>query len=199
MENTINIKSKFKIFLKLFLLCSLVSGLNYINSGTAYSQTNNNASSAGNPLLTNQLKADLSEIFINPPLSYKSRPLWFWNKPLSVEQTRKVLIDAKHAGYYGLGILPSYGMTPEFMTPEFLGHYKAAVIIADSLGMKLYLYDEFYFPSGMAGGMLVKQYPEAVSKRLDMELFEVKGTEIFEHKLPSGTFLGAVGMENNSL
>ena len=198
MKNEANNKPKFTI-VKLFLLCSLASGLNYFNSGTAFSQTNNNESSAGNPLLTNLLKADLREVFINPPLSYKSRPLWFWNKPLSMEQTRKVLIDAKHAGYYGLGILPSYGMTPEFMTPEFLGHYKAAVVIADSLGMKLYLYDEFYFPSGMAGGMLVKQYPEAVSKRLDMELFEVKGTEIFEHKLPSGTFLGAVGMENNSL
>jgi hypothetical protein len=64
--------------------------------------------------------------------------------------------------------------------------------------MKLYLYDEFYFPSGMAGGMLVKQYPEAVSKRLDMELFEVKGSEEFEFKIPKGTVLGAVGMENSS-
>jgi hypothetical protein len=184
MENTINMKPKFIIFLKLFLLCSLASGLNYFNSGTAFSQTNNNESSAGNPLLTNLLKADLREIFINPPLSYKSRPLWFWNKPLSVEQTRKVLIDAKRSGYYGLGIVPSYGMTPEFMTPEYLDQYKAAVEIAYSLGMKLYLYDEFYFPSGMAGGMLAKQYPEAVSKRLDMELFEVKGNEAFEHKSP---------------
>jgi hypothetical protein len=199
MENEVNNKSKFNVFLQLFLLCSLSSGMNYLNSGIAYSQTNNNASFPGNHDLINQSEADLRQVFINPPLNYKSRPLWFWNKPLSLEQTRKVLIDSKRAGYYGLGIVPSYGMTPEFMTPEYLGHYKAAVDIADSLGMKLYLYDEFYFPSGMAGGMLVKQYPEAVSKRLDMELFEVKGTEKFEHKLPSGAFLGAVGMENNSL
>jgi len=85
----------------------------------------------------NQLKRN----FINPPLSLKSRPLWFWNRPLSREQTLKVMKASKEAGYYGLGIVPSYGMTPEFMTPEYLAQYKMAVEIADSLGMKLYLYD----------------------------------------------------------
>jgi len=106
MGNTISNNPKFKTALKLFLLYFLASGFNFFNPVTAFSQTNNNESSAGNPLLTNLLKADLREVFINPPLSYKSRPLWFWNKPLSVEQTRKVLIDAKHSGYYGLGIVP---------------------------------------------------------------------------------------------
>ena len=142
------------------------------------------------------LIGQLKQNFINPPLSLKSRPLWFWNAPLSREQTLKVMKASKEAGYYGLGIVPSYGMTPEFMTPEFLAQYKAAVEIAASLGMKLYLYDEFYFPSGMAGGQLVKQFPEAVSKRLDMELFEVKGPGHFSHPVPPGTVMGAVGHGN---
>ncbi len=146
-----------------------------------------------------EVQGQLKEDFISPPLNLKSRPLWFWNAPLSREQTLKVMKASKEAGYYGLGILPSYGMTPEFMTPEYLAQYKAAVEIADSLGMKLYLYDEYYFPSGMAGGQLVKQFPEALSKRLDMELFEVNGTRPFNYPLPSGTFMGAVGMETSTL
>jgi len=146
-----------------------------------------------------QEKDRLRQDFINPPLSMKSRPLWFWNAPLSREQTLKVLVDSKKVGYYGLGILPSYGMTPDYMTPEYLDQYKMAVDIADSLGMKLYLYDEYYFPSGMAGGNLVKQFPEAVSKRLDMDLFEMKGSKAFTHDLPAGVFMGAVGMESKSL
>jgi len=56
------------------------------------------------------------------------------------------------------------------------------------------LYDEFYFPSGMAGGQLVKQYPGAVSKRIDMELLEIKGPRSLDHPLPAGAFMGAVGM-----
>jgi endo-alpha-N-acetylgalactosaminidase len=143
-------------------------------------------------------KDRLRQDFINPPLSMKSRPLWFWNAPLSREQTLKVLVDSKKVGYYGLGILPSYGMTPDYMTPEFLDQYKMAVEIADSLRMKLYLYDEYYFPSGMAGGLLVKQYPEAVSKRLDMELFDFKGPGSFKQPLPAGTFMGAVAMNASS-
>ncbi len=140
----------------------------------------------------------LSRDFANPPLSMKSRPLWFWNKPLSREQTLKVMKASKEAGYYGLGILPSYGMTPEYMTPEFLAQYKMAIEIADSLGMKMCLYDEFYFPSGSAGGNLVKKYPEALSKRLDMETNDVTGPKTFTHVLPAGVFMGAVGMEKES-
>jgi hypothetical protein len=128
----------------------------------------------------------------------KSRPLWFWNKPLSREQTLRVMKASKEAGYFGLGILPSYGMTPEYMTPEFLAQYKMAIEIADSLGMKMCLYDEFYFPSGMAGGNLVKKYPEALSKRLDMESKEVTGPKTFKQILPAGVNMGAVGMEKSS-
>jgi len=140
----------------------------------------------------------MEQNFVNPPLKLKSRPLWFWNAPLSIAQTRKVLQESKEAGYYGLGILPSYGMTPEYMTPEFLAQYKAAVEIADSLGMKICLYDEYYFPSGMAGGNLVKQYPGAVSKRLDMEITLVAGPVSIEQPMPAGIFLGAVAMEESS-
>lgn len=143
-------------------------------------------------------KDRLKQDFANPPLSMKSRPLWFWNKPLSREQTLRVMKASKEAGYYGLGILPSYGMTPEYMTPEFLAQYKMAIEIADSLGMKMCLYDEFYFPSGMAGGNLVKKYPEALSKRLDMESKEVTGPKTFKQILPAGVNMGAVGMEKSS-
>jgi hypothetical protein len=144
------------------------------------------------------LIGQLKQNFINPPLSLKSRPLWFWNAPLSRAQTLRIMKASKEAGYYGLGIVPSHGMTPDFMTPEYLAQYKAAVEIASDLGMKLCLYDEFYFPSGTAGGQLVKQFPEALSKRLDMELFEVKGPGHFSRPLPPGTVMGAVGMETSS-
>lgn len=141
----------------------------------------------------------LRQNFIDPPLSIKSRPLWFWNQPLSHGQTLKVMTESKEAGYAGLGIVPSYGMTPEYMTPGFLEQYHYALDVADSLGLKLYLYDEFYFPSGMAGGNLVKKYPEAVSKRLDMEEFLVKGNREVDHPLPAGLFLGAVCMDTVTL
>ena len=62
-----------------------------------------------------------------------------------------------------------------FMSPEYLRHYKHAVDTAARLGLKMCLYDEFWFPSGSAGGLLKEQYPEALSKRLDKVETSVTG------------------------
>ncbi|MCF7958849.1 MAG: discoidin domain-containing protein, partial [Phycisphaerae bacterium] len=132
-------------------------------------------------------------------LRYKSRPLWFWNAPLSKEQTRKVMTEAKEKGYYGFGILPSHGMSPEYMSDAFLEQYKYALEVAAEMGMKMCLYDEFYFPSGYAGGNLVKKYPEAVSKRLDKHDYSFKGPGVFNQKVTEENIMGIVAMETSSL
>lgn len=138
---------------------------------------------------------DLREDFVDPPLRWKSRPLWFWNGPLSRERTAQTLEDCKAAGYAGLGILPARGMTPAFMTPEFLDHYRFAVEKAAELGLKLCLYDEYWFPSGSAGGLLRKKYPEALGKRLDLAAVDVAGPRGVELAIPPGVLMGAAALE----
>jgi hypothetical protein len=138
---------------------------------------------------------DLRKDFSDPPLRWKSRPLWFWNGPLSRERTAQTLEGCKAAGYAGVGILPGRGMTPAFMTPEFLDHYRFAVEKAAELGLKLCLYDEYWFPSGSAGGLLRKKYPEALSKRLDMAAVDVTGPKAVEVTAPAGVFMGAAALE----
>ncbi|MCY3022247.1 MAG: hypothetical protein NTW87_24820 [Planctomycetota bacterium] len=78
---------------------------------------------------------NLRKDFRDPPFLLKSRPLWFWNGPLSRERTRETLAACKQRGYCGVGILPAQNMTPGFMTPEFLDQYQAAVEQAAGLGM----------------------------------------------------------------
>jgi len=101
--------------------------------------------------------------------------LWFWNGKLDAEKTQGMVAACKAAGYYGMGILPCNGMGVDFMSPEFLKQYKVAVDEAGRLGMKMCLYDEFWFPSGSAGGLLAKTSPEALGKRLDMLATDVAG------------------------
>ena len=138
--------------------------------------------------------ADLQSDFSDPPLAWKTRPLWFWNGPLEAGRTRAMLQACKERGYYGVGILPAHGMVPAFMTPAFLDHYQVAVDEAARLGMKLCLYDEYWFPSGSAGGLLAKRHPEALSKRLDMVSTNLAGPMDFVQAVPHGTFMGAVAM-----
>ena len=139
---------------------------------------------------TSALRSD----FADPPARYASRPLWFWNGPLSHARTREQLQGCKERGYYGVGILPAQNMKFDFMSPEFLAQYKFAADTAANLGMKLCLYDEFWFPSGSAGGLLAAKFPEALGKRLDMLATDVTGPKPFTQSVPAGTFMGAVAM-----
>jgi len=138
--------------------------------------------------------AELRRDFGDPPLRWKSRPLWFWNGKLEAEKTKAMVAACKAAGYYGMGILPCDGMGVDFMSPEFLKQYKVAMDEAGRLGMKMCLYDEFWFPSGSAGGLLAKKHPEALSKRLDMLATDVSGPKEFTQAVPEGTLMGAVAM-----
>ncbi len=138
--------------------------------------------------------ADLRDDFRDPPLSCKTRPLWFWNAPPSGEQTRAIMTAARDSGYYGFGILPTEKMGLEFMSPAFLDRYQEAVETAAELGLKMCLYDEFWFPSGGAGGLLAKQYPEALGQRLDMVTCDVTGPRPFTADVPAGTLMAAVAM-----
>lgn len=138
--------------------------------------------------------AELRKDFVNPPIQWASRPLWFWNGKLDADKTRSMVSACKEAGYYGMGILPTKNMGVEFMSAPFLDHYQAAVDQAATLGMKMCLYDEFWFPSGAAGGLLAKKHPEALSRRLDMMAMDVEGEKEVTVAVPQGTFMGAVAM-----
>lgn len=142
---------------------------------------------------------DLERRFANPPLEYATRPLWFWNGKLDTAQTDAIMAGCKRSGYYGFGILPAQHMSPGFMTAEFLNHYKHAVDKASELGLKMCLYDEYWFPSGSAGGQLAEVYPDALSKRLDMDAVDIDGPGKIARSIPAGELMAAVGMRLDSM
>ncbi len=141
----------------------------------------------------------LRETFITPPAHCGTRPLWFWNGPLSKAQTTEIMERSVGSGYAGFGILPGENMQPAFMTRKFLDEYAHAVQEAARLGLKLCLYDEYWFPSGSAGGEVAKHFPEALSKRLDMVASDVDGPTRFEQVLPAGDLMAAVAMHKQTL
>lgn len=141
---------------------------------------------------------DMEKDFRSPPLRYKTRPLWFWNGALNKADTHEMMERSKASGYCGFGILPALHMTPAFMTPAFLDRYKEAVDKAADLGLKMCLYDEYWFPSGYAGGLLARRFPEALSKRLDMLAVDVTGPQRLERTVPDGALMGVVAMHNKT-
>jgi len=140
----------------------------------------------------------LEKDFGSPPAKWKSRPLWFWNGPLDRDATTTIMEKSVASGYYGFGILPTKDMGVAFMSPEFLRHYKHAVDTASRLGLKMCLYDEFWFPSGSAGGLLKEHYPDALGKRLDKVETEVVGPTTVTLDVPAGDLMAAVAMHRET-
>ncbi|MCL2625181.1 MAG: hypothetical protein FWD31_16090, partial [Planctomycetaceae bacterium] len=133
--------------------------------------------------------------FIDPPQHYNSRPLWFWNEVPNREETIAQMKRSVESGYAGLAILPAFhDPSMKFMSPEFLEQYKVAADTAQELGLKLCLYDEFWFPSGSAGGLMKELWPEYLCQRLDMVEADTEDEADVSLDIPAGTLMGCVLM-----
>jgi arylsulfatase A-like enzyme len=133
--------------------------------------------------------------FREPSLRYKSRPLWFWNDPnpttAGIGEIMQKCRDA--CGYYGFGILPM--VAPEkYLGEEYFARYGDALRKAAALGMKMCLYDEYWFPSGSAGGQFQKRFPELTLKALAMRADDVQGPKTYRAAVPEGALMGVVAM-----
>lgn len=129
-----------------------------------------------------------------PGKEYFPRPLWFWNAYPSRELLADIMDNAeKKAAYGGFGILAYDACKTAYMGEEYLSAYEYVIEKAREKGLKMCLYDEWWFPSGGAGGLLKERFPEACAKRLDKAEFDADGrTEI---TLPEGKLMAAVAMD----
>lgn len=154
------------------------------------------------------LATDLKQEFVDPPLRYAPRPLWFWNnttvtKEGIVEQMR---LSRDRSGYGGFGILP-FGehFKPEYLSDAYFDLYKTALQQAKELGMTMCIYDEYGFPSGSAGAIngdgiprFANRYPDATIKRLDKHEWDIGGPNHFACEIPTGRLMSVVAMEMRS-
>lgn len=129
--------------------------------------------------------------------NFGTRPLWFWNALPTEKSITEVMENcAKKDGFAGFGILPYDACTLEYMGEEYLRLYGVVLREAKRLGLKICLYDEWWFPSGSAGGILKKKYPEACAKRLDMEEY-YSDDKMFSVALPAdGKIMATVAMKD---
>ena len=153
--------------------------------------------------------ADVKSEFVNPPLRFRSRPLWFWNNTaVTAEGIAEQLAGARdRSGYGGLAPLP-FGpkFTPKYLSDEYFARYGAAVDKARELGMFITLYDEYGFPSGSCGAMMgdgiprfKNKYPDATLRRLDKHEDTINGPANYAKHLPDGKLMSLVAMNTATL
>lgn len=135
--------------------------------------------------------------FLNPSIEFAPRPLWFWNDKPTKKLLSEIMAKSKEiSNYGGFGILPYDDCKLEYMSDEYLDYYGHVLEEAKKLNLKMCLYDEWWFPSGSAGGLLKKIYPEACAKRLDKIEYEVNGE--IDIKLPKEKIMSVVSMNTTT-
>ena len=132
--------------------------------------------------------------------NYATRPLWFWNDKPTPKRIRELMENCSEKdGYAGFGILPYKACKLEYLGEEYMELYSFVLSEAKRLNLKMCLYDEWWFPSGSAGGLLKEKHPEACAKRLDMEEFRSADNR-FSLTLPSdGLVMAVVGYSKKGI
>ena len=159
-------------------------------------------------IATQPCQADTKSDFVNPPLKFRSRPLWFWNNTAVTAAGIEAELQGNRdkSGYGGLAPLP-FGakFTPKYLSEDYFDLYGVAVNKARELGMFLTIYDEYGFPSGSAGANMgdgiprfKNKYPDATLMRLDKHEDAVTGPSNYSKPLPAGNLMSLVAMNTDT-
>ena len=105
--------------------------------------------------VTNRLDDSL---FKSPTAGYRGIPFWSWNCKVTKELIDWQLDCFVKMGFGGVDIHPRTGLDTEYLGDEYMRMVKYTVERCREKGLLCWLYDEDRFPSGVAGGLVTKDF-----------------------------------------
>ena len=123
--------------------------------------------------------------FRNPPLRYRMNPN-VHGFPLEEDKQNALLDNYLLSGYGGLAT--NVNWTDDYLKNDFqLSSFFQFVRLAKERKMEVWLYDEFLYPSGMAGGYILADHPDWESEGLLFKDTVVTGGSLLRMNLLPGT------------
>ena len=98
----------------------------------------------------------LAEGILNDAERHGSIPFWSWNDKLEDEELRRQIRNMKALGMRGFFMHARGGLETEYMSEDWFKAINVCIDEAGKLGMEAWAYDENGWPSGFAGGELLK-------------------------------------------
>ena len=92
------------------------------------------------------------ELFKNPTAEYRGTPFWAWNCDLEEKELLRQIDIFKEMGLGGFHMHCRDGMSTEYLSENFMKLIKSCTDHAKKNNMLAWLYDEYRWPSGAAGG-----------------------------------------------
>ena len=88
--------------------------------------------------------------------AHGSIPFWSWNDLLQEDELRHQIRDMKNFGMRGFFMHARGGLETEYMSKDWFDAIRICIDEAKKQGMEAWSYDENGWPSGFAGGELLK-------------------------------------------
>ena len=123
-------------------------------------------------------------------------PFWFWNDRLSADEIRWQIGQMAAQGIRGFFIHPRQGMGQPYLSAAFFEMVDVAVAAAEAHDLSVHLYDEYPYPSGVAGGQVVLGSPRYYATELVQQIHIVEGDRV-RLELPPGKVLSVMAYPLN--
>jgi hypothetical protein len=122
--------------------------------------------------------------FANPEAADRIHPFWFWNGEMDDGHIRRQIGEMADKGLGGFFICARQGLKIPYLSDTWFRKVKAAVEAAKERGLYVWLYDEYPYPSGIAGGEVTLEHPEAKHYTLTHYTRSAAGGERVSAELP---------------
>jgi hypothetical protein len=123
------------------------------------------------------------------PLPTGFYPFWFWNDRITDDEIQWQVAQMAGQGIQGFFIHSRQGLKdPPYLSDAFLDRVATAVAAAEKHGLVVHLYDEYPYPSGIAGGLVTMGQPQFQATELVQSSTDVAGGPL-RLDLPAGKLL----------
>ncbi len=116
---------------------------------------------------------NLEKLFANPPGAYRQAPFWFWNHRLDKGLLSWQIGEMEDKGLGGFVMHARHGLLTPYLSEEWMACIRHGCEEAKRRGMIAWAYDERDWPSGPAGGAVIKDRKNRLHYlRLEEEVVE---------------------------
>ncbi|HEY7414846.1 MAG TPA: glycosyl hydrolase, partial [Ktedonobacteraceae bacterium] len=124
------------------------------------------------------------DFFYDPPVTYRLAPFWFWNDDMDAQEVVRQIREMAEKGVGGIFICARQGLKIPYLSEQWFRLVAVAVEAAQQYGLRVWLYDEYPYPSGMSGGEVTLQHPDARHRQLFHRSFTIDGPQPLSYELP---------------
>ncbi|MFC0472159.1 glycosyl hydrolase [Halalkalibacter kiskunsagensis] len=129
--------------------------------------------------------------FANPDSKYGIHPFWFWNGKMNEDEIRHQIQEMANKNVGGFFLCARQGMSVPYLSNEWFAKVTYAIEVAASYQLEVWLYDEYPYPSGMAGGEVILEHADAKHYSLIHQVEKVEGGTKGSFEMPWARVLSA--------